>query len=169
MQNLSDESNFDEQEDYYDTDGTYSSDRTRSKSDHTPSKDDEGDSDSHSNDSRLWLDMVKHESSASVERCFSSIYYLLAGRGKQPQTNEAVGNVACALIGVHTLDQQTLQVKANADTGGSKNLASKHLLQNVKMTEEYGGKPICMVTVQGDSPAHNHQGCERLERESLTC
>ena len=53
MQNLSDESNFDEQEDYYDTDGTYSSDRTRSKSDHTPSKDDEGDSDSHSNDSRL--------------------------------------------------------------------------------------------------------------------
>ena len=51
-----------------------------------------------------------------------------------------------------------MQVKANADTGGSKNLASKHLLQNVKTAEEYGCKPICMVTIQGDSPAYTHQG-----------
>ena len=51
-----------------------------------------------------------------------------------------------------------VQVKANADTGGSKNLASKHLLQNVKTAEEYGCKPICMVTIQGDSPAYTHQG-----------
>jgi hypothetical protein len=62
------------------------------------------------------------------------------------------------MIGIHTPDQQTVQVKANAVTGGSKNLASKHLLQNVKTAEEYGNKPICMVTIQGDSPAHNHQG-----------
>jgi hypothetical protein len=62
------------------------------------------------------------------------------------------------MIGIHTPDQQTVQVKANADTGGSKNLANKHLLQNVKTTEEYGNKPICMVTIQGDSPAYTHQG-----------
>jgi hypothetical protein len=53
-----------------------------------------------------------------VEHCFSSIYYLLAGRGKHPQNNEAVGNVARALIEVQAYDQQTVQVKANADTGG---------------------------------------------------
>jgi hypothetical protein len=62
------------------------------------------------------------------------------------------------MIGVQTPDQQTLQIKANADTGGSKNLASKHPLQNVKMAEEYGNKPICMVTIQGDSPAYTRQG-----------
>jgi len=62
------------------------------------------------------------------------------------------------MIGIYTPDQQTVQVKANADTGGSKNLASKHLLQNVKTAEEYGNKPICMVTIQGDSPAYTHQG-----------
>ncbi len=58
-----------------------------------------------------------------------------------------MGNVARAMIGVHAPDQQTLEVKANAITGDSKNLASKHLLQNVKMAEEYGNKPICMVTI----------------------
>ena len=73
----------------------------------------------------------------NIERCFSSIYYLLAGRGKVPQTNEAVGNVARAMIGVQTPDQQTLQIKANADTGGSKNLASKHLLQSVCKTNRF--------------------------------
>ena len=52
MQNLSDESNFDGKEDYYDTDSTHSSERTRSESDHTPSRDEESDSDSHSDDSR---------------------------------------------------------------------------------------------------------------------
>ena len=69
-----------------------------------------------------------------------------------------MGNVARALIEVHTSEQQTVQVKANADTGGSKNLASRHLLLNVKTAEEYGGKPICMVTIQGDSPAYTDQG-----------
>jgi hypothetical protein len=53
MQSLSDESNFDDKEDYYDTDSTHSSERPRSESDHTPNRDDDGDSDSHSNDSRL--------------------------------------------------------------------------------------------------------------------
>ena len=28
----------------------------------------------------------------------------------------------------------------------------------MKTAEEYGGKPICMVTIQGDSPAYTHQG-----------
>jgi hypothetical protein len=69
-----------------------------------------------------------------------------------------VGNVARAMIKVQAPDQQTTLVKANADTGGSKNLASSHLLQNVRKAEDYGGKPIYMVTIQGDSPAYTHQG-----------
>jgi hypothetical protein len=62
------------------------------------------------------------------------------------------------MIKVQTPDHQQLLVKANADTGGSRNLASSHLLQNVKRAEEYGSKPISMVTIHGDSPAYTHQG-----------
>ena len=49
-QNLSDESNFDEKEDHYDTDSTHSSEG--SESDSTPNRDDDDDSDSNSDDSR---------------------------------------------------------------------------------------------------------------------
>ena len=93
----------------------------------------------------------RHDS--TIERCFSSVYCLLTS-----QASETVGNVARAMIKVQAPDQQTTLVKANADTGGSKNLASSHLLQNVRKAEDYGGKPIYMVTIQGDSPAYTHQG-----------
>jgi hypothetical protein len=82
-----------------------------------------------------------------VERCYSSTYYLLAGLA-----SEIRGNVARIMIKVQTLDHQQLLVKANADTGGSRNLSSRHLLQNIKAAEEYGGKPISMTTIHGDSP-----------------
>ena len=90
---------------------------------------------------------------STIGRCFSSVYCLLTS-----QASETVGNVARAMIKVQAPDQQTTLVKANADTGGSKNLASSHLLQNVRKAEDYGGKPIYMVTIQGDSPAYTHQG-----------
>ena len=51
-QNLSDESNFDENEDNYDTDSSRSSEGTRSESDSTPNRDEADDSDSDSDDSR---------------------------------------------------------------------------------------------------------------------
>jgi hypothetical protein len=50
-QNLSNESNFDEKEDYYDTESSHSSEATGSKSDATPHRDDDH-SDSDSDDSR---------------------------------------------------------------------------------------------------------------------
>jgi hypothetical protein len=62
------------------------------------------------------------------------------------------------MIKVETPDHQQLLVKANTDTGGSRNLASRHLLQNIKRAEEYGGKPISVTTIHGDSPAYTHQG-----------
>ncbi len=52
-QNLSDESNFDEKEDHYDTDSSHSSEGTSTESDNTPIRDDDEDSDSKSDDSRL--------------------------------------------------------------------------------------------------------------------
>ena len=39
MQYPSDESNFDEREDHYDTESTHSSEGTRSEFDHTPNRD----------------------------------------------------------------------------------------------------------------------------------
>ncbi len=51
MQYPSDESNFDEKEDHYDTDSTHSSEGTRSESDHTPNREEESVSDSHSDES----------------------------------------------------------------------------------------------------------------------
>ena len=47
----SDENNFDEKEDHYDTESTHSSEGTRSESDHTPNREEENDSDSHSDES----------------------------------------------------------------------------------------------------------------------
>ena len=52
-QNPSDENNFDDKEDYYNTDSTHSSEAPGAESDRTPSREDEDDSDSHSDDSRL--------------------------------------------------------------------------------------------------------------------
>jgi hypothetical protein len=83
-----------------------------------------------------------------VDRFFSSTHYLLAGLA-----SEIIGNVARIMIKVQTPDHRQLLVKANADAGGSRNLVSSHLLQNVKRAKEYGGKPISMVTIHGDSPA----------------
>jgi hypothetical protein len=53
MQNLSEEFNFDDEEDYYNTDDTPSSEGKRSESDHTPNRDEEDDTNSNSDDSRL--------------------------------------------------------------------------------------------------------------------
>ena len=67
-------------------------------------------------------------------------------------------NVAIASLTVDA-DQGTIQVNdALVDTGGSKNLASRHLLKNIKLARSYGNEPIRMVTVNGLSPDYNHQG-----------
>ncbi len=53
---------------------------------------------------------------------------------------------------------QSVSVNVHLDTGGSQNLASEHLLQNIKPAEDYGYGQICMVTVNGNSPAYNRMG-----------
>ncbi len=65
-------------------------------------------------------------------------------------------NVAIAALTVDA-DHGATQVNL-VDTGGSKNLASRHLLKNIKLAKSYGNEPIRMVTVNDLSPDYNHQG-----------
>ncbi len=53
---------------------------------------------------------------------------------------------------------QSVSVNVHLDTGGSQNLASEHLLHNIKPAEAFGYDQICMVTVNGNSPAYNRMG-----------
>ena len=67
-------------------------------------------------------------------------------------------NVAIADLAIDS-DHGTIQVNnALVDNGGSKNLASRHLLKNIKLAKSYGNESITMVTVNGLSPDYNHQG-----------
>jgi hypothetical protein len=61
-------------------------------------------------------------------------------------------NVAIASLLIDT-DRGTVPVQdALVDTGGSKNLASRNILTEIRLAESYGNKPIRMVTVNGRSP-----------------
>ncbi len=54
-------------------------------------------------------------------------------------------------------DRGPVQVRDTLiDTGGSKSLASRHLLTNIKLAKSYGNEPIRMVTVNGISPDYSH-------------
>ncbi len=53
---------------------------------------------------------------------------------------------------------QSIDVCIHLDKCGSRNLASEHLLQNIKKVEDYGQDQIYMVTVNGNSPAYNRMG-----------
>ncbi len=87
----------------------------------------------------------------NAELCFSSVFFLMTTGQQKPS------NVAIASLKVDT-DHGAIQVHdALVDTGGSKNLASRHLLKNIKLAKSYGSEPIRMVTVNGLSPDYNHQ------------
>ena len=69
-----------------------------------------------------------------------------------------VGSTAKATLKVSAADQQQVEVHAQLDSGGSQNLASKEILQNIRRAEDYDRDPICMVTVSGDTPAYHNMG-----------
>ena len=88
----------------------------------------------------------------NTELCFSSAFFIMTTGALKPS------NVAIAALIVDA-DHGVIQVNdALVDTGGSKNLASRHLLKNIKLAKSYGNEPIRMVTVNGLSPDYNHQG-----------
>ncbi len=53
---------------------------------------------------------------------------------------------------------QTVSINVYLDTGGSQNLASEHLLHNIKEAKDYGHDQIYMVTVNGNSLAYDRMG-----------
>ena len=96
--------------------------------------------------------MTKRRVVKRSEVCFSSPFFLMTTGLKQ------CSNVAIASLSIDT-DRGTILVQdALIDTGGSKNLASRHLLKDIRLAESYGNEPIRMVTVNGLSPDYNHQG-----------
>jgi hypothetical protein len=65
--------------------------------------------------------------------CFSSVYYNLTDadqQGTQITTQSS------------TTNGQSVTTNVHLDTGGSQNLASEHLLHNVKKAEGYGHNQI---------------------------
>ncbi len=96
--------------------------------------------------------MTKRRVAKRSEVCFNSPFFLMTTGLKQSS------NVAIASLSIDA-DRGTILVQdALIDAGGSKNLASRHLLKDIRLAESYGNEPIRMVTVNGLSPDYNHQG-----------
>ncbi len=96
--------------------------------------------------------MTKRYVGKRSEVCFSSPFFLMTTSLKQSS------NVAIASLSIDADRGTILALDALIDTGGSKNLASRHLLKDIRLAESYGNEPIRMVTVNGLSPDYNHQG-----------
>ena len=89
-----------------------------------------------------------------AELCFSSVYYNVTDTACERRTYSTTQ----ASTKVLTTNGQSIDVSIHLDTCGSRNLASKHLLQNIKKVEDYGHNQIYMVTVNGNSPAYTRMG-----------
>ena len=85
--------------------------------------------------------------------CFSSVYYNLTDTNQQGTQSTAQSSTT-----VLAPNGQSVITNVHLDTGGSQNLASEHLLHNVKKAEDYGHNQIYMVTVNGNSPAYDRMG-----------
>ena len=86
--------------------------------------------------------------------CFSSVYYNVTDTAYERRTY----STPQASTTVLAANGQSIDVCIHLDTCGSQNLASEHLLQNIKKVEDYGHNQIYMVTVNGNSPAYTRMG-----------
>ena len=89
---------------------------------------------------------------AKALRCFSLAFYVTTNGNKKK------GSTAQAQLSINTNDGSQITVKAQLDTGGSQNLSSRELLQNINTTEYYQRLPMKMITVNGDTPPYNNMG-----------
>jgi hypothetical protein len=85
--------------------------------------------------------------------CFSSVYYNVTDT-KEPRTYSTTLSSTTVL----KENGQSIDANIHLDTCGSRNLASEHLLHNIKKAEDYGHNQIYMVTVNGNSPSYNRMG-----------
>ncbi len=78
--------------------------------------------------------MTKRRVAKRSEVCFSSFFFLMTTCLKKSS------NVAIASLSIDA-DRGTILVQdALIDTGGSKNLASRHLLKDIRLAESYGNE-----------------------------
>ena len=89
---------------------------------------------------------------AKTQRCFSLAFYVTTNGNKKK------GSTAQAQLIINTSDENEIMVKAQLDIGGSQNLASRELLQNINTTDHYQRLPMKMITVNGDTPPYNSMG-----------
>ena len=87
-----------------------------------------------------------------AQRCFSLAFYVTTNGNKKK------GSTAQAQLLINTSEGSEIMVKAQLDTGGSQNLASRELLQNINTTDHYQRPPMKMITVNGDTPPYNNMG-----------
>ncbi len=85
--------------------------------------------------------------------CFSSVYYNVTDANERRTYSTAQSSTTVLAANGHSID-----VNIHQDTCGSRNLASEHLLHNIKKAEDYGHNQIYMVTVNGSSPSYNRMG-----------
>ncbi len=85
--------------------------------------------------------------------CFSSVYYNVTDTNERSTYSTAQSSTT-----VLAANGQSIDVNIHLDTCDSRNLASEHLLHNIKKAEEYGHNQIYMVTVNGNSPSYNRTG-----------
>ena len=69
-----------------------------------------------------------------------------------------IGSTAKAQLSIQKANGETVDVHVQLDSGGSQNLASREILQNVRKAHDYGRTPIYMVTVSGDTPGYYNMG-----------
>ena len=92
------------------------------------------------------------EKATKAQRCFSLAFYITTN------SNNKKGSTAQAQLSINTTEGKEIMVKAQLDTGGSQNLASRELLQNINTTAHYERLPMVMITVNGDTPPYNNMG-----------
>jgi hypothetical protein len=86
--------------------------------------------------------------------CFSSVFYNVTDTTYESRTYSTTQSSTTVLAA----NGRSIDVNIHLDTCGSWNLASEHLLQNIKKVEDYGHDQIYMVAVNGNSPAYNCMG-----------
>jgi hypothetical protein len=90
---------------------------------------------------------------AKAQRCFSLAFDVTTNGNKKK------GSTTQAQLTSNTSEGNEIMVKAQLDTGGSQNLASRELLQNINTTDHYQRLPMKMITVNGDThPPYNSMG-----------
>ena len=76
--------------------------------------------------------------------CFSSVYYNLTDTNQQGTQNTAQSSTT-----VLAPNGQSVNTNVHLDTGGSQNLASEHLLHNIKKAADYGYNQITWLQLTG--------------------